>query len=91
MRNADTVLGVIRERHATRPFIANGRKGMRSGGRPLESCLRSKDSRAVRGGAVGKVPQGNSLAAYSTARPGPWEPWRVTARATQPEADWRGV
>jgi hypothetical protein len=21
------------------------------------------------------------------ARPGPWEPWRVTARATQPEAD----
>ena len=23
------------------------------------------------------------------ARPGPWEPWRVTARATQPAADWR--
>jgi hypothetical protein len=23
------------------------------------------------------------------ARPGPWEPWRVTARATQPSADWR--
>jgi hypothetical protein len=23
------------------------------------------------------------------ARPGPWEPWRGTARATQPEVDWR--
>ena len=47
MRNAETILGVIRHR-------------------PLESCLRSKDSRAVRRGAVRKVPQGNSLAAYST-------------------------
>src|SRR5260370_35770604 len=35
----------------------------------LESCLRSKDSRAVRRGAVGKVPQANSLAVYSTASP----------------------
>ena len=40
-----------------------------SGCRPLESCLTWKGSRAVRRGAVGKVPQGNSLAAYSTARP----------------------
>src|SRR5712691_2760816 len=31
------------------------------------AVMRSKDSRPVRGGAVGKVPQGNSLAAYSTA------------------------
>jgi len=30
--------------------------------------VRSKDSCPVRGGAVGKVPLGNSLAAYSTAR-----------------------
>ena len=31
--------------------------------------MRSKDSCPVRGEAVGKVPEGNSLAAYSTARP----------------------
>src|SRR5262252_7079249 len=37
--------------------------------RSLESCLRSKDSRAVWRGAVGKGPQGTSLAAYPTARP----------------------
>jgi len=36
--------------------------------RLLESGLRSKDSRAVRRGAAGKVPEGNSLTAYSTAR-----------------------
>ena len=30
--------------------------------------MRSKDSCPVRRGAVGKVPQGNSLAAYSTSR-----------------------
>jgi hypothetical protein len=39
------------------------------GCRPLESGLRSKDLRAVRRGAVGKVPSGNSLAAYPTACP----------------------
>jgi hypothetical protein len=27
--------------------------------------------------------------ALMCARPGPWEPWRVTARATQPSADWQ--
>jgi len=32
------------------------------------AVVRSKDSCPVRGGAVGKVPLGNSLAAYSTAR-----------------------
>jgi hypothetical protein len=37
--------------------------------RSLESCLRSKDSRAVWRGAVGKGPQGTSLAAYPTASP----------------------
>ena len=37
--------------------------------RPLASCLRSKDSRAVWRGAVGKGPQGTSLAAYPTASP----------------------
>src|SRR5215831_2829980 len=37
--------------------------------RSLESCLRSKDSRAVWRGAVGTGPQGTSLAAYPTARP----------------------
>jgi hypothetical protein len=42
---------------------------------PLESCLTSKESRAVRRGAVGKVPQGNSLAVYSIACPDPWQPW----------------
>jgi hypothetical protein len=57
MRSAETVLGVIRER---------GRHAMfRS--RSLESCLRSKDSRAVWRGAVGKGLQGTSLAAYPTA------------------------
>ncbi len=38
--------------------------------RSLESCLRSKDSRAVWRGAVGKGPQGTSLAAYPTSRTG---------------------
>src|SRR5258708_37065133 len=33
------------------------------------AVMRSKDSCPVRRGAVGKVPQGNSLAAYSTACP----------------------
>jgi hypothetical protein len=37
--------------------------------RSLESCLRSKDSRAVWRGAVGKGPQGTSLAAYPTVCP----------------------
>ena len=37
--------------------------------RSLESCLRSKDSRAVWRGAVGKGPRGTSLAAYPTSRP----------------------
>jgi hypothetical protein len=45
MRSAETVLGVIRERGrrwsfanpATRPFIANGRAGIRSEQKPLES------------------------------------------------------
>src|SRR4029077_8396699 len=32
------------------------------------AVVRSKDSCPVRRGAVGKVPKGNSLAAYSTAR-----------------------
>ena len=27
--------------------------------------------------------------ALMRARPGLWEPWRATARATQPDADWR--
>jgi len=35
--------------------------------RSLESCLRSKDSRAVWRGAVGKGPQGTSLVAYPTS------------------------
>src|SRR5262245_7132885 len=55
-------------KNVTRPFIVNDRSGIRSGRRSLESCLRSKESRAVRRGVVGKVPQGNSPAAYSTAR-----------------------
>ena len=37
--------------------------------RSLESCLRSKDSRAVWRGAVGKGLQGTSLAAYPTSCP----------------------
>src|SRR5262245_47887368 len=39
-----------------RPFIESGPHGVGSRNRSLESCLRSKDSRAVRRGAVGKVP-----------------------------------
>src|SRR4029450_3966697 len=35
--------------------------------RSRESCLRSKDSRAVWRGAVGKGPQGTSLAVYPTS------------------------
>src|SRR5271157_4669188 len=54
MRNAETVLGVISERSATRPFIENDRSGTHSKHRPLASCLRSKDSRAVLRGADGK-------------------------------------
>jgi hypothetical protein len=49
MRDADTVLGVIRGH--------------------WRAAVRSKDSCPVRRGAVGKVPQRNSLAAYSTACP----------------------
>ncbi len=41
---------------AMRPFIESGPHGVGSSNRSLESCLRSKDSRAVRRGAVGKVP-----------------------------------
>jgi hypothetical protein len=46
---------------------------LHSRNRSLESYVRRKRSRVVRGGAVGKVPgirriHGNSLAAYSTAR-----------------------
>jgi hypothetical protein len=43
--------------------------GKGEGCEKLESCLRSKESRSVRRGAVGKGPQGTSLAAYPTARP----------------------
>ena len=39
---------------ATRPFIENDRSGTHSKHRPLASCLRSKDSRAVLRGADGK-------------------------------------
>jgi hypothetical protein len=54
MRIAEAALTIVRARLETRS---------------LESGLRSKDSRAVRRGAVGKVPDmGNSLAAYPTAR-----------------------
>ena len=42
MRNAETILGIIQE--------------LRFRNRPLASRLRSKDSRAVLRGAVGKVP-----------------------------------
>src|SRR6478672_5489765 len=76
MRNADTVLGVslrtMPRGHSSRAAETASVPDIG----PLESCLRSKDSRAVRRGAVGKVPQGNSLAAYSTARtvPGGGEP-----------------
>jgi hypothetical protein len=56
------------------------------------AVMRSKDSRPVRGGAVGKMPQGNSLAAYSTACPvregavgvprkGAWPPTSLTTLA----------
>jgi hypothetical protein len=55
MRIAEAALTIVRARLETRS---------------PESGLRSKDSRAVRRGAVGKVPyMGNSLAAYPTARP----------------------
>src|SRR5437870_7000931 len=64
MRSAETILGVIRERGRL-----NGQGNAMFRSRSLESCLRSKDSRAVWRGAVGKGPQGTSLAAYPTARP----------------------
>ena len=51
MRDAETILGIIQE-----PFIKWDDSG--SGNRPLASRLRSKDSRAVLRGAVGKVPIG---------------------------------
>ena len=78
MRSAETVLGVRRERgrrpwspvaRATRHCTANGQGNAMFRHRSLESCLRSKDSRAVWRGAVGKGPQGTSLAAYPTSRP----------------------
>ena len=114
MRNAETVLGVIRERgrrrlplkcttsaglrtctsqaarrnpcgsnaweriagrpwspvaRATRHYTANGQGNAMFRPRSLESGLRSKDSRAVWRGAVGKGLQGTSLAAYPTASP----------------------
>ena len=79
MRSAETVLGVIRERggrpwspvaRATRHYTANSQGNAMFRHRSLESCLRSKDSRAVWRGAVGKGPQGTSLAAYPTSRTG---------------------
>src|SRR5262245_29116313 len=54
MRNAETILGVIREL-GRRPFIENGRNATCSKQRPLASCLRSKDSRAVLRGRMEKV------------------------------------
>ena len=65
MRSAETILGVIRERGRL-----NGQGNAMFRSRSLESCLRSKDSRAVWRGAVGKGPQGTSLAAYPTSRTG---------------------
>src|SRR5439155_19043508 len=62
MRSAETILGVIRERGRL-----NGQGNAMFRSRSLESCLRSKDSRAVWRGAVGKGPQGTSLAAYPTS------------------------
>jgi hypothetical protein len=53
MRTAETVLGVIRVPRR----------------RSLASLVRSKDSCGVLRGVVGKVPSGNSLAAYPTAPP----------------------
>jgi hypothetical protein len=53
MRTAETVLGVIRVPRR----------------RSLASLVSSKDSCGVLRGVVGKVPSGNSLAAYPTARP----------------------
>jgi hypothetical protein len=55
------------ERHFKGKRVRDAQRPDPSGCRPRESCLRSKDSRAVRRGAVGKVPRGNSLAAYSTS------------------------
>ena len=81
MRDAETILGIIQT--ATTRFI--DLKVARN--RSLASRLRSKDSRAVLRGAVGKafLFGSSSLAAYPTARPDLWEPWRVTAKATRPE------
>jgi hypothetical protein len=52
---------------ATRHCTVNGQGNAMFRHRSLESCLRSKDSRAVWRGAVGKGPQGTSLAAYPTS------------------------
>ncbi len=69
MRNAETVLGVIRERgrragvrrwqsarSARRKFIANEPRGTSLRHRSLESDVTRKLSRIVRRGAVGKLP-----------------------------------
>jgi hypothetical protein len=66
MRNAETILGVIRERgrrglwesakSATRKFIENEPRGTSLRHRSLESDVTSKESRIVRREAVGKVP-----------------------------------
>ena len=55
---------------ATRHYTVTGQGDAMVRHRSLESCLRSKDSRAVWRGAVGKGPQGTSLAAYPTSRTG---------------------
>ena len=56
MQRAETVLDLYRERTSEEAGVSHWR-----------AVVRSKDSCPVRRGAVGKVPQGNSLAAYSTA------------------------
>ena len=70
MRTAATILSILRDRgRRGLPSVWALRRSCALAQEALASWLRSKVSRSVLRGAVGKVPNGNSLAAYSTARP----------------------
>jgi hypothetical protein len=62
MQNAETILGIIRDRPVTTPSMPDGRCDSRSRPESLESRVRGKLASAVRREADGKGPGNRDLA-----------------------------
>jgi hypothetical protein len=82
MRNAETILGIIRERKsATRRFIVNDLQGASLRHRSLESRLEiERLTSGSEGGCWKSALMSNSLAAYPTLTHGSEAEWRRRLR-----------